>query len=91
MTEEVKTLIRCIGCKLPLGNAGEPPSEGALAHVRGCEKHPLAQELAALRGPQKRVYSCPYCPGTFRPTPSGPADTFECDGCGAFTVPGRRP
>lgn len=40
-------LIRCIGCGAPLGN--QVPSEGALAHVRTCERHPLARELAHLR------------------------------------------
>lgn len=41
------TLIRCIGCGLPLGEG--TPSHGALEHVRTCAKHPLAKEIAGWK------------------------------------------
>jgi hypothetical protein len=45
MDATMVTLIRCVGCGLPLGR--DVPNAGALAHVRSCAGHPLARELAA--------------------------------------------
>jgi hypothetical protein len=55
VTESTPTLIRCIGCGLPLGNAAMPPTKGALDHVRTCPQHPLAEEIRQTRDVMKRA------------------------------------
>lgn len=46
-------LVRCAGCGTPLGN--QVPSEGALKHVRECEKHPLAAEIRDFKATQEHT------------------------------------